>query len=116
MLRQNKGKKMIKMIKWVFWSVIAIGWIVNLGSILSDVKKQEGAADEQFFEWVNEGNNAVKTLGIFIPPIGGVLGIANLAGYSDEELSAVLDGFSSNSDDVDAGVQERKAPEAMKID
>lgn len=108
---------MIRMIKWIFWSVIAIGWVVNIASILEDVKKQEGATDEQqFFEWMNEGNNAVKTIGIFVPPIGGVLGIANLSGYSDEELSAVLDGFSSNDDPENSAVQERKVPEPMKQD
>ena len=109
---------MIRMIKWIFWSAIAIGWVVNIASILTDVKKKEGATDEQFFEWMNEGNNAAKTIGIFVPPIGGVLGIANLAGYSDEELSAVLDGFSSNSDDApkSSAVQERKVPEPMKKD
>lgn len=109
---------MTKIFKWIFWIVIAIGWVVNLGSILTDVNKQEGATDKQFFEWMNAGNNAAKTIGIFIPPIGGVLGIANLSGYSDEELSAVLDGFNSKSDDVpeNIGVQERKAPEPMKKD
>ena len=107
------------MIKWIFWTVIAIGWVVNIASILEDVKKQEGATDkQQFFEWMNVGNNAVKTIGIFVPPIGGVLGIANLSGYSDKEIAALLDSFTSNDvpENIDSGVQERKTPEPMKKD